>query len=128
MNRFHKHSVFSGLSMGRAIGLLVLMGFALFVSFRIFTPPTKIVEVVTAPDGSREARLLHVFYYSEPGYKISTRTGRLWHTQYYLPEYPAVPARDRIETLKWSPDSKRLSFEINGKLLWQYDVSKPWKK
>jgi len=67
MDRFHKHSVFSGLSPGRAIGLLVLMGFVLFISFRIFTAPTKVVQTLSAPDGSYEARLLHVFYYSEPG-------------------------------------------------------------
>ncbi len=121
MDRFHKHSVFSGHSPGRAIGLLLLMGFVLFISFRIFTAPTKIVETVTAPDGRREARLVHVFYYSEPGYKIATRTGRLWHTRYYLPEYPAVPAKDRIETLEWSPDSTRLGFKINGKLIWSCD-------
>ena len=121
MDRFHKQSLFSGLSPARAIGLLVLMGFVLFISFRIFTAPTKVVRIVTAPDGSREARLLHVFYYSEPGYKIATRTDRLWHTLFYLADYPEVPAKDRVETLTWSADSKKLSFAINGKLIWSYD-------
>jgi len=85
MNRFRKHSLFNGMPKGRMIGFLALMGFVLFVAFRIFTPPTEVIQRVTAPDGSREARLQHVFYYSDPGYKISTRTRRLWHTALYLP-------------------------------------------
>jgi len=121
MGRFIKHSVFSGLSTGRAIGLLVLMGFVLFISFRIFTPPTKVVETVPSPNGRREARLVHVFYYSEPGYKIATRTGRFWHTLFYLSEYTEVPFKDRVEKLGWSSDSKQLIFEINGKSIWSYD-------
>ncbi len=120
-DRFHKRSVFSGLPPLRAIGLLILMGFVLFISFRIFTAPTKVAQVITSPDGSREARLLHVFYYSEPGYKVAVRKGYLWHTLFYLPEYSEVPAEDRIEKLTWSPDSKRLTFEVNGTRVWGYD-------
>jgi hypothetical protein len=52
----------------RAAGLLALMGFALFVSFRIFTPPAKTVQILAAPYGNREARLQHIFYYSKPGF------------------------------------------------------------
>ena len=91
MDRFHKRSFFAGMSLGRAIGFLALMGFVLFIAFRIFSPPTKVVQAITSPDGSRQARLLHVFYYSEPGYKVSVRERGLWKTLYYLPEYPDVP-------------------------------------
>lgn len=118
MDRFHKRSLFDGASPGRAIGLLVLLGFALFVSFRIFTAPTEVVQQITSPDGRREARLLHVYYYSDPGYKIATRTGWLWHTGLYLPEYkkntPVEEAR-----IFWSADSETLFFEINGETIWQ---------
>lgn len=110
------------MSPGRAIGFLALMGFALFVSFRIFTPPTRLIQTLAAPDGTREARLMNVFYHSEPGYKISVREKRLWRTLFYLADYPAVPAAEREEeTLLWSPDSKRLTFEVNGKRVWGYD-------
>ena len=121
MNRFQKRSFFGGMSPGRAIGFLALMGFVLFVAFRIFSAPTKVVQTLTAPDGSREARLLHVFYYSEPGYKVAVRKGRLWHTLFYLPEYPEVPLKERDETLRWSFDSEQLIFEVNGKRVWGYD-------
>ena len=121
MNRFQKRSFFGGMPLGRALGFLLLMGFVLFIAFRIFSAPTKVVQTLTAPDGSREARLLHVFYYSEPGYKIAVRSGTFWHTLFYLSEYSAVPAKDRTETLKWSADSEQLLFEINGTQVWGYD-------
>ncbi|MBL7016863.1 MAG: hypothetical protein ISR84_04820 [Kiritimatiellales bacterium] len=119
MNRFRKHSLFNGMPTGRMIGFLALMGFVLFVAFRIFTPPTEVIQRVTAPDGSREARLQHVFYYSDPGYKISTRTRRLWHTALYLPEYKDNSTTERNASLRWSADSKVLIFEINGTPIWR---------
>ena len=121
MNRFHRRSFFTGLSPGRAIGFLALMGFVLFISFRIFSAPTKVVQTITSPDGSRQARLLYVFYYSEPGYKVAVRERLLWHTLYYLADYPDVPLDKREETLRWSHDSEQLIFEVNGKRLWRYD-------
>lgn len=121
MDRFSKHSFFSGMSPARAIGFLALMGFALFVSFRIFTAPTKTVQILDAPDGSREARLQHVYYYSKPGFKIATRERHLWHTVLYLPEYTNAPAGELKATLRWSADSRRLYFDINGRPVWGYD-------
>ena len=106
---------------GRAIGFLVLMGFVLFISFRIFSAPEKMVLSVMAPDGSQEARLLHVFYYSEPGYRVSIRKRHFWHTLYYLADYPEVPLAEREEKLYWSPDSETLYFEVNGTRVWSYD-------
>lgn len=121
MQRFHRRTFLSGLPPMRAAGLLALMGFALFVSFRIFTAPTKTVQILAAPDGSREARLQHVYYYSRPGFKISTRAGQLWHTLFYLPEYTNAPAGELTESLRWSADSKKLYFEINGRPVWDCD-------
>ena len=121
MNRFHKRSMFAGMSPGRAIGFLVLMGFVLFIAFRIFSAPEKVILSVMSPDGSQEARLLYVFYYSEPGYKVSVRRKIGWGTLYYLADYPDVPLKEREEKLYWSPDSERLFFEVNGKQIWTYD-------
>lgn len=121
MDRFHKRSFFSGMPPMRAIGFLVLMGFALFVSFRIFTPPVKTVQILTAPDGSREARLQHVYYYSKPGFKIAVRERRLWRTLFYLPGYTNAPSGTLDETLRWSADAETLYFDINGKPVWGYD-------
>ncbi|MBC8206361.1 MAG: hypothetical protein ISR85_04610 [Kiritimatiellales bacterium] len=118
MDRFRKHSMFTGMPKGRVIGFLALMGFVLFIAFRILTPPTEVVQRISAPDGSREARLQHVFYYSDPGYKISTRTRRFWHTQLYLPEYKGDSAEQRKAAIRWSADSKELFFEINGTPVW----------
>jgi hypothetical protein len=121
MDRFRKHSFFSGMSPARAVGFLVLMGFVLFVSFRIFTAPVKTVQILAAPDGSREARLQHVYYYSKPGFKIAVRERRLWHTIFYLPEYTNAPAAELKGNLRWSDNSQRLYFDINEKLVWGYD-------
>ena len=121
MNRFHKRSFFGGMSLCRAIGFLALMGFVLFIAFRIFSAPEKVVLTITSPDGSREARLLHVFYYSEPGYRVSIRRKIGWGTLYYLAEYPDVPLKEREEILIWSHDSEQLIFEVNGKRLWGYN-------
>jgi len=118
MNRFHKPGFFDGMPPLRIIGFLALMGFVLFIAFRIFTPPTKLVQQITAPDGSREARLMHVYYYSDPGYKIAIRTQRLWHTLLYLPEYTGDTSKERNAVIRWSEDSKKLFFKINGKLVW----------
>ena len=121
MNRFQKRSFFTGMSPGRAIGFLALMGFVLFIAFRIFSPPEKVILSVTSPDGTHEVRLLHVFYYSEPGYRVSVRRKIGWGTLFYLAEYPDVSAKDREEKLIWSSDSEQLFFEVNGKRLWGYD-------
>ena len=106
---------------GRAVGFALLMGFVLFVSFRIFTAPSKVVQELVSPDGSRRARLLHVYYYADPGYKIRVRSGAFWRTLCYLPEYKGVPLAEREEVLKWSQDSTQLTFEVNGQLVWGYD-------
>jgi hypothetical protein len=122
MDRFRKHSFLRGIPPLRAIGLLALMGFALFVSFRIFTPPVKTVQILAAPDGSREARLQHIYYDSKPGFKISVRERTLWHTLFYLPEYTNAPPGGLNEALRWSSDSRVLYFDINGRPVWSYNV------
>lgn len=121
MDRFHKRTFFSGMSPARAVGFLALMGFALFVSFRIFTAPAKTVQILAAPDRSREARLQHVYYYSKPGFKISVRERRLWHTLFYLPEYTNVPSGNVEGKLRWREDSEQLYFDINGRQVWGYN-------
>jgi hypothetical protein len=125
MDRFHKRTFLSRLPPLRAVGLLALMGFVLFVSFRIFTPPVKTVQILSAPDGSREARLQRVYYSSKPGFKIATREHRLWHTILYLPEYTNAPAGALNEKLRWSPDAETLYFDINGKTVWRCDFKSP---
>ncbi|MFA6174505.1 MAG: hypothetical protein WC701_12615 [Kiritimatiellales bacterium] len=121
MDRFHKRSFFGGMSPARAVGFLALMGFALFVSFRIFTAPAKTVQILAAPDGSREARLQHVYYSAKPGFKIAVRERRLWHTLFYLPEYTNTPSGELKGNLSWSADSRQLYFDISGKPVWSYD-------
>lgn len=119
MNRFRKRSFFAGMPPIRVIGFLALMGFVLFVAFRIFTPPTKLIQTLSAPNGLHTARLMNVYYYSDPGYKISMRRGGgLWHTVLYLPEYTGNETGKREATLRWSPDSKHLYFDMNGKPIW----------
>ena len=121
MDRFHKRTLFGDMSPMRAIGFLALMGFAMFVSFRIFTAPAKTVQILAAPDGSREARLQYVYYSSKPGFRIAVRERWLWHTLFYLPEYTNTLSGGPKGSLGWSADSEKLYFDINGKAVWGYD-------
>jgi hypothetical protein len=124
MDRFRKYGLLRRRPSMRTLGLLALMGFALFVSFRIFTPPSKTVQILAAPDGSRAARLQHVYYYSTPGIKIAVREeGRLWHTLFYLPEYTNAPTGELKDSLRWSGDSATLYLEINGQPVWSCDFA-----
>ncbi len=107
----------------RTIGLLALMGFALFVSFRIFTAPTKTVQILSAPDGRRDARLQYVYYTSTPGFKVATRERHLWHTIFYLPKYTNEPSGELNVQLRWTDDSERLMLDINGKPVWGHDFN-----
>jgi hypothetical protein len=60
-----------------------------------------------------------VYYTSDPGYKIATRTRGLWHTRLYLPEYKDNSTAKRNASIRWSPDSKQLFFEMNGRIIWR---------
>ncbi len=125
MNRFQKRSfgirhALSELRNSRKIGFLALMGFVLFVSFRIFTPPTQTVQVLEAPDGSRAARLQRVYYVSDPGFKVAVRERRFWHTLCYIPAAANGPAAEPDEKLRWSADSKQLILEISGTPVWTH--------
>jgi hypothetical protein len=110
------------------LGLAALLGFALWVSFRIFQAPEKTVQRLSSPDGRREARLRLVYYTAQPGYKVSVRERRFWHTLYYLPEYTNAPAGETTSALRWSDDARQLSLEIGGKRVWDYDFSAPSSK
>jgi hypothetical protein len=119
MDRFKKQHRFSGRPPIRTIGLAVLMGFALFVSFRIFKPPARTLQTLVAPDGSREARLQVVYYTGEPGYQVAVRRRLLWQTLTYISEIPAaLPGED--PALFWSADSAILRLELDGTPLWTH--------
>jgi len=121
MKRFQQRTLFGGLPPLRALGLMTLLGFALFVSFRIFTVPSETVQRVTSPDGSREARLQSVYYSSDPGLKVAVRRKLVWQTLLYLHEYTNAPAGLRTAGLRWSPDSRRLYLEVAEETVWQHD-------
>jgi hypothetical protein len=102
----------------RFVGLGFLLVFAMFVSLRILKAPEEPVQMVVSPDSEYEARLLRVYYYSEPGYKIQVRSGRFWRTVFYLSEIPDSFPVDHSATLHWSSDSDGLFLNINGQLVW----------
>jgi len=108
----------------RALGLMALLGFALFVSFRIFTVPSKTVQMLTSPDGSREARLQSVYYSSDPGFKVSVRRKLVWQTLLYLHEYTNAPAGSQTAELRWSPDSRHLYLEVAEESVWRHDFGR----
>lgn len=118
-DRFRKRSRFRSLPPVRTVGLIALLGFALFVSFRIFKAPEETVQRITAPDGSRAARLVEVYYTAEPGYKVSVKSGLLWRTLLYLPELPEEHAGKDVR-LRWADDSARLVLEFGDDPVWDH--------
>lgn len=104
-------------------GLFTL--FICYVAFKILTPPSTEVATVTAPDGSKTARLRKFYYVSQPSYKIYYReVGHpAWLNLLYLPSYTNVPHQTARESIEWSPDSETLYFKINGTSIWSHAFS-----
>lgn len=107
----------------QAVGFVLLMGFALFVSLKIFKSPTETVAQQMSPDGEREARLVRVYYRGDPGYKVQLRTGFLWGTLCYLAEVDAAPLDERVEALHWGPYGETVWFTIDERIIWGHDFS-----
>lgn len=101
-------------------GLFTL--FVVYVAFKILTPPSMEVAVVTSPDGSKTARLRKFYYVSQPSYKVSYRDADkpTWLNLLYLPSYTNVPHETAMESLEWAADSKDLTFKINGTSIWHH--------
>ncbi len=107
----------------RNLGGILLTLFVIFIAFRILTPPSEDSLRITAPDGSKTARLKTEFYFdNQPSYKIyyRERGKNAWMRLYYLPAYTNVPADQAAPDLKWSPDSDRLDFLMNGTSIWHH--------
>ena len=118
MNRRYKKSPLLNL---RQVGILAFSLFLGFVAYRILTPPNEEIARIVSPDGHRIARLRKIYYVSQPSYKIDYKESDklIWNNLLYLPSYTNVPSKTAVETLNWSPDSSRLSFFINDKLIWR---------
>ncbi len=104
----------------KRIGVGIFTLFIVFVAFKILTPPSTEVALVTSPDGSRVARLRKFYYVSQPSYKIYYREAgtRTWLNLLYLPSYTNVPHATASESIEWSTDSEHLIFKINGTSIW----------
>jgi len=107
-------------------GVALFTLFLVFTAYKILTPPVTNVITATSPDGSKTARLLKIYYVSQPSYKIFCRnTGsRQWLPLLYLSAYTNVPHQSAVESLEWSPDSQKLFFQINGTVIWHYDFTR----
>lgn len=106
----------------RRLGFGIFTLFIIYVTLKILTPPSAEVARVTAPDGSRTARLRRFYYVSQPSYKVDYReSGKYaWLNLLYLPSYTNTPHKTAVETLEWSPDSQHLFFKINDTPIWYY--------
>lgn len=105
------------------LGKVFLTGFVLFIAYRILTPPSDETARVTAPDGSKTARLKTVYYYDQqPSFKVYYReTGNhAWLGLFTLPAYTNTPPDQTRADLHWSTDSEHLYLTINGTSVWQH--------
>lgn len=103
------------------VGKIVLTLFMLYIAYIILTPPSDITAEVPSPDGSKTARLRTVYYYdNQPSYKIHYReTGKTsWSGLYALPAYTNTPPDQAKAELRWSDNSERLDFLMNGTSIW----------
>ena len=116
--RYKKSRSFDRKQLG--IGIFTL--FIVFVAFKILTPPSMELALVTSPDGSRIARLRKFYYVSQPSYKLYYREAgnRTWLNLLYLPSYTNVPHQTASESIEWSPDSDHLFIKINGTSIWHH--------
>lgn len=102
----------------RSIGLLALMGFALFTAFKIFQDPVVLVQIARSPDGARTAKLEHLYHTPEPSLKISILRGRFWRTLQVIPSHDGHVFDGTSERLRWSTDSTRLFLDLDGSPVW----------
>jgi hypothetical protein len=102
---------------------ILLVGFILFVTYRILTPSSTVVATVTAPNGTGTAELRKIYYVAQPSYKIYYRPEGAFFPQglLSLSAYTNVPHQTAEESLEWSPDSRYLLFKINDQPIWSYD-------
>ena len=106
----------------KKLGAGIFTLFIVFVAFKILTPPSTELALVSSPDCNRIARLRKFYYVSQPSYKIYWReTGnRTWLNLLYLSSYTNVPHETASESIEWSPDSEHLFFKINGTSIWHH--------
>ena len=118
MNRFRKRSFLNRLSLARIVSIIVFASFVVFVSWRTLTPPVEIIQHLSSPDGHHQARLMYVYYQSDPGIKVVTRSGQLWRTGFRLASHPDGSLTNQEAVLYWSPDSTSLFLNVNGVTIW----------
>lgn len=97
--------------------------FVVFIAYRILTPPSDETARLTAPDGSKTARLRTVYYYdNQPSFKIYYRDAgkAAWLGLYSLPAYTNTPPEQTTADIQWSEQSDRLDFTINGTSIWHH--------
>lgn len=116
---YHKRPFFSVTNPGAWAFTL----FVIFVACKILTPPSEELIRVVSPDGSKTARLIRYFYYeNQPSYKIDNRASgkAVWLNLYHLPAYTNVALASAQASIKWSDDSQRLDFLMNGTSIWHH--------
>lgn len=111
----------------KKLGQLAFTLFVVFIAYRILTPPSDETARITSPDGSKTARLRTFYYYdNQPSYKIYYREAdhKAWLNLLYLPVYTNAPSDQAIASIKWSDDSERLDFLMNGTSIWHHVFSR----
>jgi hypothetical protein len=94
----------------------------LWIGMKIFVPPSWVIQQLDSPDGNRSARLLRSQYLRQ-NFVVRLKEGTLWHTAYYSNSITNDFRVDLGERMVWSPDSSRVFFRLDGKLVWGYDFT-----
>jgi hypothetical protein len=107
----------------KRLGQLVFTLFVVFIAYKILTPPSNETARIESPDGSKTARLRTYYYYdNQPSYKIYYREAgkKAWLNLLHLPAYTNVPPESAEASLKWSSNSERIDFLMNGTSIWHH--------
>jgi hypothetical protein len=119
---YRKTALFDAKKLGQFCFIL----FIAYIAFKILTPPSDETVRITAPDGSKTARL-RTFYYldDQPSYKIYYREAgkTAWLNLLYLPAYTNTPPALHQPDLQWSETSDQIDFLINGTSIWNHVFS-----
>jgi hypothetical protein len=105
----------------KRLGQVAFTLFIIFIAYKILTPPSHETARLTAPDGSKTARLKTFFYYNnQPSYRIYYRENgnKIWQSLFTIPAYTNIPVETAKPELQWNNNSDRIDFIMNGTSIW----------
>ncbi len=111
-----------GVYVPRAVFRVAIALGIVWMAWRIFVPPSWLVQRLDSPDGKRAAQLMRTRYLRE-NFVVRLKDGLFWSTAFYSATITNDYRVDLGERLSWSEDSSRVYFRLREKNIWGYDFS-----